>query len=190
MEGNAVDAGWNDNHYPFYKHSTKFENDYGSLSILFSGNGDYQVSGELNERLRQREHFPTGSYPKMFLLRKALGQDISLQQLSERIFRGKYTGKAGTVKKILAKLDIAREIPQVRDSYEAQWLDEDTKMDAVFYFPAQDSFEVFRKIKTTCGYEVWGRKQNINSEQIKQTIDEKRPEKALVFQLAPAPIRT
>lgn len=119
-------------------------------------------------------------------MRKTLGQDIPLHQLSERIFRGKYAGEAGMMKKILANLGVTKGIPQVSDSYEAQWLDEDTKMEAVFYFPAQDNFEVFRKIKTNGGYEIWGKRQNVNSQQIRQALSEKSTGKAMVFQLASA----
>lgn len=188
-QGDAVDAKWNDEEYPFYQHRTSFENENGRFGISFSGNGDFFSSGYMNELLRQRKHFPIGSHPTIFLLRKAFGQDVELKQIGQRIFWGKYVSEAGIVKKLLAKTTVTKVLPSVRDSYEVQWLDDDTKTDAVFYFPARDEYEVFRKVKTNGGYEVWGRRQNINSQQIKQAISEKRAGPVFTFQLSPAPVK-
>lgn len=188
-QGDAADVKWNNDEHPFYKHHARFENENGELVISFSGNGDFKASGDINEELRQREHFPIGLHPTIFLLHKSFGQDIELRQIGQRIYRGKFASEAGPVKKSLAKIPVAKAFPSVRYSYEVQWLDEDTKSDAVFYFPANDEYIIFRKIKTNGDYEVWGRRQNINTHQLKQTIHEKISGAVFTFQLAPAPVQ-
>lgn len=185
-DGEATDAKWNLN-YPFYRHYARFEAQNGYLDFEFSGNSDFQIVGEVNELVEKRDNFPIGTNPHLYLLKRRQQQDIELRDLSERIFRGKFTGEANMAKRTLAKIPAVKEIPSVRDSYQTQWLDEDTKMDAVFYFPARNEYVVFRKIVTRNGYEIWGKRKNVNSQQIKEALEEKSRSKALVFQLAPQP---
>jgi hypothetical protein len=183
-EGDAIDAKRNLN-YPFYRHTAKFENSNGYLSFNFSGNKDFQVSGRVDDNLARRENFPVGTNPHLFLLQQRGDKDIQLDDLGERIFRGKYTGETGIVKKRLAKMKVTKEIPQVRDSYEAQWLDEETRMDAVFHFPARNEYVVFRKVKTSDGYEIWGERRNLRTDLLKQQLEEKKGRQVLSFQLSP-----
>lgn len=186
-EGEATDAKWNLN-YSFYRHHVKFDAQNGYLAFEFSGNRDFQIVGRVNELVEERDKFPVGKNPHLYLLKRRLQQDIGLRDLSERIFRGKFAGEANMAKRILAKVRAVKEIISIRNSYQSQWLDEDTKTEAVFYFPAKKEYVVFRKIVTRNGYEIWGERKNVNPQQIKEALEEKGRSKTFVFQLAPQPI--
>jgi hypothetical protein len=184
-EGNAVNAQRNLN-YPVWIHTARFENSFGSLGIDFSGNGDFQVSGSLKEEVRKSKNFPIGTHPQLFLLYKRDGQDNDLKSISERIFRGKYSNKSNVLKDTLAKINGIKEYPSVKYSFRAQWLDEETKMDAVFHFPATNEYHVFRKVKKSDNYETWGRRYNISSEQIEEVLIKEQNPKILTFEKVPS----
>lgn len=123
------------------------------------------------------------------MLQKNFGQDIELSSIAERIFRGKYTGQAGTLKKALAKFSLTRETPSVRDSYTCEWLDDELRQDAVFYFPARDEYVVIRKVHQSDDYETWGVKQNVSSDRIREVLSQKKQSLTLVFRPSPVPVQ-
>jgi hypothetical protein len=180
-EGNAINAKWNDDSYPFYKHYARFENRWGIISVSFSGNNDFKIGGYVNEATRIAESFPVGSHPQLFVLKKVAFVDIDLGSIGKRIFRGDSVGEITPIKRILSKVGVAKEIPAVKHSFEAYWLDERSKMDAVFFFPATDEYMVFRKIYNNQGYETWGRRMNMNSDQIKRLSQSRVIVNRLIF---------
>lgn len=185
-QGDAVDAKWNDAEFSFYRHYASFQGEQGSVSLNFSGNKDFQAIGRVTDELLLREGFKGGMHPHLFLLRQQEGQSLSLKDVGQRIFRGEFTGEQTLAKKVLSKIPLTKEMPIVKDSYQTQWLDDDTRMDAVFYFPSDEKYIVFRKVVDKDGYETWGVRQNVNTSEIKQALESKAKQTSLSFQLGNA----
>jgi hypothetical protein len=177
---------------PFYRHHARFDNHFGHLNFNFSGNNDYRVEGGLHEPYKTQQRLPNETHPHLYLLRKTFGQDIELISLAERIFRGKYAGETNKLKKMLSRFSFAKSFPQIQYAYTCEWLDEDLKTDAVFHFPVDDDYVVFRKVIQTGDNEVWGQVHNTKSDRIRQALADKRERQVFNYGLVPAlvPIRS
>lgn len=66
--------------------------------------------------------------------------------------------------------------------YEYFYLDETTKKDIVIHFIGGDNYDVWRKIQTkSLGFEVWGRRNDIDKDKIKTLISQKKEKRLLVL---------
>jgi hypothetical protein len=159
IQGNAVKEGG------FFR----FDNPYGQTYLFILGN-DYRLIGRPKIDIAKQVHLQYyESHPNLALLHKPEPSvDIQLSDLSTRLFRGSFP--SNPVRHVLTKVPGVKNLWNIKNSFEAQWLDEQTKQDVVICFLADDTYHVYRKLFTDERYEIWGERKNLHASQIKEAL--------------------
>lgn len=170
--GDACDTQMNAPQQNNKKHYALFQNEHGFISIVFSGDLDFHVHGDVNPGTHSPDTFPRDYFnPDLFYLQHAPNHPYAIDELIQRILRHRDAHTANIATAIATHMPIISSQNAITHAYNGRWLN-DKKTDIIVYFPAKKYYMMFRHVADSGEHEIWGTRVNLADRQMEKARQE------------------